>query len=239
MITVDPMKCRGCGTCVPYCTVGAIDLEDGLAIVDSHRCTDCYVCVRNNVCPAQAMHPAPLEGFNENFRHILSDPTETTGETGVPGRGTEEAKTNDVTGRFGRDEAGIAIDMGRPGIGTRMSDVETVAKAVVRAGLRLEKPQTSPLGKVVDISTGEMDPSIRDYYLLSIIVEGKCPLNRLRDVLKALKEVEDKIDTVFSVGLILRTDENGNHPSLRVVEEFGINPVRGKVNVGLGRPLVP
>lgn len=239
MILIDPEKCTGCGTCVPYCTVGAIEVEDGLAIVDPHRCTDCYVCIRNQVCPSKAMGPGPLETFYDVFRHVLSDPTETTADTGVPGRGTEEAKTNDVTGRFGKNEAGFAIDMGRPGVGVRMKDVETVAKAVIKAGLKLEDAAHSPLGKVLDITTGEMDPGIKDHYLLSIIIEGKCPLEKMRDVLKALREVEGKIDTVFSVGLILRTDENGYNPYLSVLEEFGIKPIRGKVNVGLGRPLVP
>ncbi|MGI6631537.1 MAG: DUF362 domain-containing protein [Bacillota bacterium] len=239
MIIIDPEKCVGCGNCVPYCTVGAIEVEDGLALVDPHKCTDCYVCVRNDVCPTKAMSPGPLETFNDMFRHILSDPTETTAETGVPGRGTEEAKTNDVTGRFGRDEAGIAIDMGRPGVGVRMADVETVAKAVVKAGLKLESAEHSPLGQVLDIETGVMDPSIKDHYLLSIIVEGKCELSKLGDVLQALRDVEDKVDTVFSVGLVLRTDANGYHPSLKVLDKFGVTPIRGKVNVGLGRPLVP
>jgi len=238
MIIIDPEKCTGCGTCVPYCTVGAIEVEDGLAIVNPHLCTDCYVCIRNKVCPSQAMSSAPLDTFYDVFRHVLSDPTETTADTGVPGRGTEEAKTNDVTGRFGKDEAGFAIDMGRPGVGVRMKDVETVAKAVIKAGLKLEGPGTSPLAKVLDPNTGDMDPGIKDHYLLSIIIEGKCPLGKIRDVLTALRQVEHKIDTVFSVGLILRTDENGQNSALSVLEEFGIKPYRGKVNVGLGRPLV-
>lgn len=239
MIIIDPQKCTGCGTCVPYCTVGAITVDDGLAIVDHHRCTDCYVCIRNKVCPVGAMNPAPLDTFYDVFRHVLSDPTETTQDTGVPGRGTEEAKTNDVTGRFGKGEAGFAIDMGRPGVGVRMSDVEKVAKAVIRAGLKLEDASHSPLGKVMDINTGELDPGIRDHYLLSIIIEGKCPLEKMADVLRALRDVESQIDTVFSVGLVLRTDENGHNPYLSVLDQFGIKPLRGKVNVGLGRPLVP
>ncbi len=238
MILIDHEKCVGCGICAPYCTVGAIKVEDGLAIVDPHKCTDCYVCLRNKVCPTKAMSPGPLETFEDMFRHVLSDPTETTAETGVPGRGTEEAKTNDVTGRFGKDEVGFAIDMGRPGVGVRMADVETVAKAVLGAGLVLVGEEHSPLGKVLDIKTGVMSPKIKDHYLLSIIIEGKCPLPKMRDVLLALRGVEDKIDTVFSLGIVLRTDAKGDHPSLKVLDEFGIKPYRGKVNVGLGRPLI-
>jgi hypothetical protein len=58
-------------------------------------------------------------------------------------------------------------------------------------------------------------------------------------VLAALQKIEKEIDTVFSLGLILRVDENGNNGILRVLDELQIpQPHRGKVNVGLGRPLI-
>jgi len=41
------------------------------------------------------------------------------------------------------------------------------------------------------------------------------------------------------VGLILRVDEQGRKNTLRCLDELNIpQPHRGKVNVGLGRPLV-
>jgi hypothetical protein len=52
--------------------------------------------------------------------------------TGVGGRGTEEIKTNDVTGRIGEGEAGIVVELGRPGVGARIRDVERVAMALLR-----------------------------------------------------------------------------------------------------------
>jgi hypothetical protein len=208
-------------------------------VLDENRCTDCYVCIRNEVCRFGALQPGELPEFIDEFRHILSDPTTTTKETGVPGRGTEEAKTNDVSGRFRKGEAGFAIDMGRPGVGVSLRDVQTVAMAVAKAGLKLEGPNFTPLAKVMtNIETGELDPKVLDQFLLSIIIEGKCPVDKMGDILDALKSVEDKIDSVFSVGLILRTDENGCAPQLAELPKHGVKmPIRGKVNVGLGRPL--
>jgi len=239
MVIVDKDLCTGCGTCVPYCTVKAISLGDGSAQVDTHKCTDCYVCIRNRVCPVEALSKGSLPTFYDQYRHLLSDPTETTADTGVPGRGTEEAKTNDVTGRVRRGEIGFAIDMGRPGIGVLMSDVEKVARAVTAAGLRLEPASTSPLGKVLaDLNTGEMQPGARDLHLLSVIIEGKCPETQARAVLQALQKVAGEILSVFSLGLIMRPDGEGKFTGLKILDELGIpRPYRGKVNIGLGRPL--
>lgn len=54
----------------------------------------------------------------------------------------------------------------------------------------------------------------------------------------ALKKVSSEIETVFSLGLIMRVDENGFNPALNCLDDLGIpRPHRGKVNVGLGKPL--
>jgi hypothetical protein len=74
--------------------------------------------------------------------------------------------------------------------------------------------------------------------LLSVIIEGRCPEDRTKDVLKALQKVEKEIDTVFSLGLISRVDENGGCKALAYLDDLGLpRPHRGKVNVGLGKPL--
>lgn len=121
----------------------------------------------------------------------------------------------------------------------RLRDVDTVTRALVAAGLKLEPATVSPLGMVVeDPETGRLREDVLDEYLLSIIIEGKAPLERLGSVLEALRRVEDQVDTVFSVGLVMRADE-GLSPRLREeLDRLGIEyPFRAKVNVGLGRPL--
>jgi len=241
MPVVNKELCKGCWSCIPYCPVSAFkkNEEETMTYIDQDICTKCNVCVRNQVCPFEAIEEQPYDDFQSEFQHIMSDPTATVAGSDVPGRGTEEMKTNDVTGRFKKNEFGICIDMGRPGIGCRLRDAEKVAMAVVSAGLELEGPESTPIAKIMtDVSTGKIRDDMLDINVLSIIVEGKCPTDKIGDILKALKDVEKKIDTVFSLGIVAKVDEEGNSPFVNMLEELDIpKPVRGKLNVGLGRPL--
>ncbi|SDF28742.1 indolepyruvate ferredoxin oxidoreductase subunit alpha [Sporolituus thermophilus] len=239
MTVINRDKCVGCRICQTYCTVDAIYFQDGKCHVDEDRCTECYVCLRQQVCPRGAIEPVELANFYKQFQHVMSDPVENHGVTGVTGRGTEEVKTNDVSGRVKKGEVGICIDMGRPGLGVYLRDAEKVAMAIAKAGAELAPAHHTPLAALMsDLSTGKLVDECLNYHLLSVIIEAKCREDRLKDVLQALQAVEKEIDTVFSLGLILRVDEKGYNPALACLDELGIpQPYRGKVNVGLGRPL--
>lgn len=119
-----------------------------------------------------------------------------------------------------------------------MPDVEKVAMALAEAGLEFE--DNTPLTDIlVDRGTGRIRSEYHPAHLLSIIIEGHCSLDRFQRVVQALREVESRIDTVFSVGVISRVDASGFSPVLAEIEKAGLpRPIRGKVNVGLGRPLV-
>jgi len=238
---VDAEKCVGCGTCIPYCNVGAISMRDEVAVVDNKVCVECWVCYRNQVCPQDCFEPTPLQSPGDVFKHVLSDPTVTSEGTGVPGRGTEEAKTNDVTGRFTTDAYGICIDMGRPGVGTYMGDVEKVAMAAAGAGVRFASPKETPLsGLMTDIRTGKIRDEYLPVHVLSIIIEGTCKREQLGQVLKALLKVEKEIETVFSLGIVSMAVGDGDEPLFKTLRQYGLNkPTRGKVNLGLGKPLRP
>ena len=191
------------------------------------------------VCPEGAIEAQELVGFLKQFQHVISDPVENHGVTGVTGRGTEEVKTNDVTGRIKKGWVGFSIDMGRPGMGVRLRDAEKVAMACVKAGFILAPAEESPLAALMpDHRTGKLREDCLDYRLLSVIIEGRCTEDRTKDVLKALQKIEKEIDTVFSLGLISRVDENGHCKALEYLDDLGLpRPHRGKVNVGLGKPL--
>ncbi len=237
---INEEKCIGCLACTAYCNVDAIlPNGDGKAKIDPDVCVECWVCYRNYACPHGAIEKTPLESLGDVFKHVISDPSETTTETGVPGRGTEESKTNDVTGRFQEHEVGIAIDMGRPGVGCYLYDVEKVAMAVAAAGVRFAGADSTPLAKLmIDPDTGKLQDDLLDLHVLSVIIEGKVEIDGLPPVLAAIREVEGQIDTVFSLGLVAQVDEAGNTPVLDMIEECGLDtPQRGKVNMGLGRPL--
>ena len=239
MPVIDQEKCTGCRTCQRFCTVDAIYFEDKKCHVDPGLCTECYVCLRMSVCPENAIYAQDLENFYKQLQHVLSDPVETHAVTGVTGRGTEEVKTNDVSGRYRKGEVGLSIDMGRPGMGVYLRDAEKVAMAAAEAGFELAPPEDTPLAAIMtDLKTGKLVKECLDYRLLSVIIEGKCEEERLKEVLEALRRVGDEIDTVFSLGLISRVDENGHCNSLELLDDLGIpRPHRGKVNVGLGKPL--
>lgn len=238
MAVIVAEKCTGCRQCMPYCPVDAFKLLDRKTVViDQDVCVECFVCVRKKVCPKDAIVAPSLEGTLRNFGHFLSDPTETKASTGVPGRGTEESKTNDVTGRTKVGQVGIAIDMGRPGVGLWLRDAEKVAMAMAKAGLEFE--ECSPLTEIMeDKETGKLKPEYLNLHLLSIIIEGNCPVANFSNVISALRDVEGQIDTVFSLGVISRVDAGGNSEVMPQMESLGLRPVRGKLNVGLGRPLV-
>lgn len=51
--------CLGCGTCKDYCQFGAIEIINGLAVIDKDKCTACRKCVE--VCPKNVIDMIPYE----------------------------------------------------------------------------------------------------------------------------------------------------------------------------------
>jgi dissimilatory sulfite reductase (desulfoviridin) alpha/beta subunit len=41
----DPGLCTGCGTCTHYCREKAIQVEDGVIVLDKNKCMDCGFCI--------------------------------------------------------------------------------------------------------------------------------------------------------------------------------------------------
>jgi ferredoxin len=235
MVEIDESLCVGCGSCTLYCPVEALTLVDRKARVNLVLCVECGTCIRAEVCPVDAISMPEFDEIRET-RHYLSDPTTTKKLTGVPGRGTEEVKTNDVTGRIKRGEAGICVELGRPGVGTSFRDVEKVTRALAELGVQFE--EMNPVTALIVDESGALDEGIVDERVLSGIVEAKIEEERLPEVIGALRRLEGELDTVFSLGVICRFDEEGGIPALKIIEGTGVE-VRpnSKVNVGLGRPL--
>lgn len=234
---IDQDQCIGCGQCILYCPVGAISLTEGdqVAQIDFDDCVECGNCLRNADCPSQAICQQAME-YPRTIRSLMSDVLTIAEESKISGRGTEEMKTNDVTGRFTLGEAGVAIEVGRPTLGTRMTEVEKIAMAVARMGVKFEKinPVTSMMS---DPATGKFKEELLHEKVLSAILEFGVALDRLPELLAILKEVSGRIDTVFSLDLATRMAPDGSVPTMPYVqtENLWIAP-NGKTNVGLGRP---
>lgn len=143
-------------------------------------------------------------------------------------------KTNDVTGRFGPGELGLSIELGRPGLGTRLADVELFTVPLSRLGVEFEK--ANPLTALLSDGDGHIKDDIKDERVLSAIIEFKASLTRLKDILAIVKAVEGKVGTVFSVGVVARACADGSLPVIDALRESGFPPrPNAKVNVGLGR----
>ena len=171
------------------------------------------------------------------MRKNFSDPLKIHPETRIPGRGTEEMKTNEVTGRYRRGAYGMAFELGRPGVGARFHDVQKVARALAALGIVFE--ENNPVTKLmVDRTKGLIKPEVLDEKVLSAIVEFMIPAERLPQILDVLDRVSQEIDTVVSGDIISRVGEDGSVPyANEILKRSRFLSINGKSNVGLGRPL--
>jgi ferredoxin len=233
---INSDTCLDCGECIPYCPVGAIYSTDyGYGIINLDECVECGVCLRNADCPSDSFEETE-NPWPRSVRAFFSDPLKEHKETRIPGRGTEEMKTNDVTGRYLYGEAGKACEVGRPGTGTSFRDVQILTMALAAIGIKFE-PQ-NPLTKLmVDEENGLINPEVLDEKVLSAIVEFKVKIEQVPYVLQCLQNVQGQLNTVFSLDLICKVMPDGSIPVLPIMEKVGI-PVslNGKHNVGLGKP---
>lgn len=262
---IDPQKCVACGNCTYVCPMGAIYIDPVIkrATVDRDECVECYACYNGmsrehlnptlvrtlrrifqalrlrfdpepDVCPTSAFTPEDLT-WPRIVRRAFSDPRVPHESTGVEGRGTEEVKTNDVSGRVKEGEVGFTIEFGRPGVGVRFWEIQRMTMKLAEAGIEFEKknPVTTLLKNK---ETGEIRDDILDEKIMSAIVEIKVPVERTEEVIRLVWEVEKQINTVVALGVGVRCDENGeDHVVLPILEKLGYHPQRAKTNIGLGR----
>lgn len=263
---IDKNKCVGCGNCIPWCTMGVIYIgDDGKAEVNSDECVECSNCYRTlhsegfnpaivrsirralgavnltynqpiDRCPVGAMVPPKLE-WPRTLRRAFSDPIAPHELTGVAGRGTEEIKTNDVTGRLGPGDVGFVVELGRPGIGARFRDFEKMATALAKVGVTFE-PMNPLTALMSDKSTGKIREDVLDEKVMSAIIELKTTQDKIPAVLQAIDRVQRDLPTVASVGVASKCNPDGSVPHEVVVRELGYKlSYNGKTNLGLGRPL--
>lgn len=268
-MTINPDKCVACGNCTYVCPMGAIyvDPVSHRSTINRDECVECYACfnglsqehlnptmVRSmrkllsffrirfdpepDVCPTAAFEPDQLT-WPRNVRRAFSDPTVPHESTGVKGRGTEEVKTNDITGRCKFGEANFTIEFGRPGVGARFWEVQKMTQALARAGVPFEKknPVTALMHeKGGDPATGTLTPEVLNEKVLSCIVEIKVPITRAEEVIMLVRDVEKQINTVVALGVGTRCENDGDERTVaEILHRLGYNPQRAKTNSGLGR----
>jgi NAD-dependent dihydropyrimidine dehydrogenase PreA subunit len=225
--------CTGCGNCAILCTVRAIEIINNKAVINQELCVECSVCYRNANCPVNAIKPKRLK-WPRLVRKPFSDVISTHKLTGVPGRGTEEMKTNDVTNRFKHNEIGFSIEIGRPGMGTSLKNVHFFIKLLSKIGVQYE--EASPVTSLLNEDFSGISKDVINERVLSAIIEFTVPLEKTNKILNMIKKIENKIDTVFTVGVIYRIGDYGITPLTNLLNKCGyhINP-NAKINIGLGR----
>jgi len=239
----------------------SIDLATGRARIAADECVECYDCYRGmstetlrpgavrafrrllgllrlrfdpepDVCPTSAIVPDELT-WPRTLRRAFSDVNASHEDTGIPGRGTEEVKTNDVTGRVGAEDVGFVVELGRPAIGARLKDIDLVARRLAADRVRFE-PDNPVTGLMVDTDLGALRPDVLEEKVMSAIVEFKVGPDEVAAVLDRLERVAGEIDTVMAVGASTRCDPRGGNRLLGALEEAGYAPIRAKTNLGLG-----
>ena len=264
-MTINQNKCVACGNCTYVCPMGAIYIDPKIkrATINRDECVECYSCYNGlsqehlnptvvrtirrvfqmmrlrfdpepDVCPTASFEPDELV-WPRVVRRAFSDPRVPHESTGVEGRGTEEVKTNDVSGRVQVGEVGFTIEFGRPGVGVWFRDIQKACWALARAGVSFEKknPITSLMS---DVSTGTLREDILNEKLMSAIVEIKVPVERTEEIVRLVWDIEKQVDTVVALGVGTRCDETGDETVVApILERLGYTLHRAKTNTGLGR----
>lgn len=231
-------RCIGCRQCWPYCPVGAIGpTEDGRrSQVCLDQCVECNTCLRARICPVGAFELRPLD-YPRSLRSTFSDVMSPHKSTGVLGRGTEEMKTNDVTGRLPAGRVNVSVELGRPGISASFADVQVLTR--ILAGLGVHFQEENPVTSLMtDPRSGDLRPEILGERVLSALIELDLEQDRLPALVAAISAAQASVDTVFSVAAAEPIpQQEAEAPLLSLLREQGIfHRPNGKTNVGLGKP---
>ena len=141
-----------------------------------------------------------------------------------------------MTGRLRKGEAGLVIEIGRPGTGAFFRDIERVSMALAQLDPHFEKE--NPVTQLMtNPKTGEIKEDVLNEKVLSAIIEMKIALERIPEFLHALEKIQKEVNTVISVGVASKCLADGTIPHEKWVREagFSLSP-NGKTNIGLGRP---
>ena len=261
---VDQDKCVACSNCVPVCPMGAIHIDPTLnrATVNEEECVECFTCYRGmskehlnptlvrtirgflkllrirfdpepDVCPTDALTEQTLT-WPRIVRRAFSDPLVSHESTGVAGRGTEEVKTNDVTDRVKEGEIGLTIEFGRPGVGVRFRDIQTMSMALAPLPVKFE--EKNPVFSLMsDPATGAIREDVLDEKVLSAILELQTTPEHVPQLLRAVEQIAGGLTTIVAIGVATRCDAQGENLLEPLLEREGYTGYRAKTNLGLGR----
>lgn len=232
---IDKDLCIACESCIAYCPTNAITINGDWASIDPESCAECNNCLRSGVCPVDAIAENEIT-WPRTIRNIFSDPISVFKETGVSGRGTEESKTNDITQRFKKGDVGFAVDVGRPNAGgVKLKEVDTIARELAKLDIAFD-PDNPLTYLMEDRRTGKLKKDVLEETVVSAIIEFKTTLDQCPKVVETLDKISRHVNTVFSVGVISRVEDDWSIPARTVLERAGYRFMpNGKTTLNLGR----
>jgi len=235
---IDPELCKKCVDCIPVCPVGAIRIADKKVVIEYEACVECGVCRRLNICAQGAIKQVDPIPYPRILRAAFSDPLHRHESTDVLGRGTEEMKTNDVKNEFTSEIIGFSVELGRPGAGAYLRELEKITKKSVALGAHFAS-YNPVMALMEDQKTGALKKEVLGEKVLSAIAEFTVPREKALEVLGELIQFANReLETVATISLIARNDRENPHAFLRDLEvhgkKFGYVPYpNGKVNIGM------
>ena len=239
---IDAERCIGCGACLLHCPLEAavLPVRHGDRVVfgiNQDACCECGNCARNAACPSGALQPSPgVDTFPRQVRRAFSDPSPVHRSTGVPGRGTDECKNNDITGRVGPGQVGLLIELGRPGTGVRLDRVQEVLRACHAAGF--SQGGCNPVATLLDHGPRPtLRPGLGEQVVLSCILEFVVPVPALQSLLLAARSAARAQGCTYAASVVALADTAAD-PRIQVAlhsAELALGPA-AKINFGLGRP---
>ena len=110
---INPKICIGCNICHYYCPAQAIEQKGNISVINEDLCFECGTCLRTSACPVKAIYEnEEIHQYPRIVRKYFSDPAQKyPGNRDIGGRGTDEVKTNDVTGRYKKGQIGIGLEI--------------------------------------------------------------------------------------------------------------------------------
>jgi NAD-dependent dihydropyrimidine dehydrogenase PreA subunit len=202
-------------------------------IIDRDLCTGCEACCE--YCPVNAIGMdadlayIDLELCTECNNCLRADvcPTDAIfqNELGWP---------RSIRNIFS-DPISVFKETGVSGRGTEESKTNDVTHRFKKLGVSFDSD--NPLTYLMaDTKTGKLKEDVLDEFVVSAIIEFKTPLTQCVEIVKTLEEISDRINTVFSVGVISRVEEDWSIPAQTVLQNagFALRP-QGKTTLNLGR----
>jgi hypothetical protein len=145
-----------------------------------------------------------------------------------------DPKLNEVHHRISSESIAVVVEVGRPGVGTSMRDVDAICRALAASGVSFD-PGSSVTGLMVDVAAGTLQPDVLDERVMHAMIHYSCSRDQLLASIEALKEVANRVHTVFSVGFSTPVDNRNDRLAGAIADEAGL-PLKphAKTNVGLG-----